>query len=141
LAKGANEFFGVDRSHAPDHAGREVFFDAVGRSWRRCAQEARLELLAMGAVIDPFARGRDPLAGGNGCGIANHGQDVTIPTSPGAQNAKAVLGVVVGYSLDEACQHLAVGWFGLDIHEPRCSVRRVALARAVYREILLILPA
>src|SRR5262249_57367463 len=30
LAKGANEFFGVDRSHAPDHAGREVIFDAVG---------------------------------------------------------------------------------------------------------------
>src|SRR6516164_2639726 len=39
LTKGANEFFGVDRSHAPDHAGRKVFFDAVGRSWRRCAQE------------------------------------------------------------------------------------------------------
>jgi hypothetical protein len=28
---------------------------------------------------------------------------------------------VVGYSLDEARQHLAVGWFGLDIHEPRVS--------------------
>src|SRR6516162_2048076 len=34
LAKGANEFFGVDRSHAPDHAGREVSFDAVGRPLR-----------------------------------------------------------------------------------------------------------
>src|SRR5262249_54138324 len=104
--------------------------------WRRCAQEPRLELLAMGAVVNPFARGR-----GNGCGIANHGHDVTMPARLGAQNAKTVLGVVVGHSLDEACQHLAVGWFGLDIHEPRCSVRRVALARAVYREILLILPA
>jgi hypothetical protein len=35
---------------------------------------------------------------------------------------------VVGYSLDEASQHLAVGWFGLDLHEPRCSVGRVAQA-------------
>src|SRR5262249_17475070 len=93
-----------------------------------------LELLAMGAVVNPFARGCDPLAGGNGCGIANHGHDVTMPARLGAQNAKTVLGVVVGHSLDEACQHLTVGWFGLDIHEPRCSVRRVALARAVYRE-------
>src|SRR5215831_579507 len=128
LAKGANEFFGVDRSHAPDHAGREVFFDAVGRSWRRCAQEPRLELLAVGAVVDPFAGGRDPLAGGNGGGMANHGHDVTMPACPGAQNAKTILGVVVGYSFDEARQHLAVGWFGLDFHEPRCSMERVAPA-------------
>src|SRR3989442_14068981 len=84
----------------PDHAGRQVFFDAVGRSRRRCAQEPRLELLAVGAVVDPFAGGRDPLAGGNGGGMANHGHDVTMPARPGAQNAKAVLGVVVGYSLD-----------------------------------------
>jgi len=47
----------------------------------------------------------DPLAGGNGCGVANHGYDVTMPARSGAQNAKAILGVVVGYSLDEACQH------------------------------------
>ena len=105
LAKGANEFFGVDRPHAADHAGREVFFDAVGRSWWRCAQEPRLELLTMGAVVDPFAGGRDPLAGGNGCGIANHGDDVTMPARPGAQNAKTILGVVVGYSLDQTRQH------------------------------------
>src|SRR5215470_16682045 len=105
LTKGANEFFGVDRSHAPDHAGRKVFFDAVGRSWRQCAQEPRLELLAMGAVVNPFARGRDPLAGGNGCGIANHGHDVTMPARPGAQNAKTILDVVVGYSLDETRQY------------------------------------
>ena len=105
LAKGANELLGVDRSHAPDHAGREIFFDAVGRSRRRCAQEPRLELLAVGAVVDPFARGRDPLAGRNDCNVANHGHDVTMPSRPGAQNAKTILGVVVGYSLDEARQH------------------------------------
>jgi len=59
----------------------------------------------MGAVVNPFARGRDPLAGGNGCGMANHGHDVTMPARLGAQNAKTIFGVVVGYSLDEARQH------------------------------------
>ena len=44
-----------------------------------------------------------------------------------AHDAKTVVGVVVGYSLDEACHHLAIGWFELDLHEPRCSVRRAAL--------------
>src|SRR5262249_39207775 len=133
LAKGANQLLGVDRSHATDHAGRQVFFDAVGRSRHRCAQEPRLELLAVGAVVDPFAGGRDPLAGGNGGGMANHGHDVTMPARLSAHDAKTVLSVVVGYSLDEACQHLAVGWFGLDLHEPRCSVGRAALATVVYR--------
>jgi hypothetical protein len=32
----------------------------------------------------------------------------------GAHDAKTILGVVVGYSLDEARQQLAVGWFGLE---------------------------
>ena len=31
---------------------------------------------------DPFAGGRDPLAGGNGRGVANHGHDVTIAPVP-----------------------------------------------------------
>ena len=38
-----------------------------------------LKLLAVGTIVDPFAGGRDPLANGNGCGMANHGYDVTIP--------------------------------------------------------------
>ena len=59
----------------------------------------------MGAVIDPFARGRDPLAGRNGCGMADHGHDITMPARLGPQNAEAVLGVVVGDALDEAGQH------------------------------------
>jgi hypothetical protein len=37
--------------------------------------------------------------------MANHGHDVTMPARPGAQDAKAILGVVVGHSLDEARQH------------------------------------
>jgi hypothetical protein len=59
----------------------------------RRAQEARFELLAVGPVVDPFAGGGDPLARRNGCGVANHGHDITMPARLGAQNAKAILWV------------------------------------------------
>ena len=71
----------------------------------RGAQKPRLELLAMGAVVDPFARGGDPLAGRNGCGMADDGHHIAMPARLGAQNAEAVLGIVVGDALDEAGQH------------------------------------
>src|SRR5262249_10610688 len=51
--------------------------------------------------------------------MANHGHDVTMPARLDAHDAKTVRGVVVGYSVDEASQYLAVGWFGLDLHETR----------------------
>src|SRR6476661_3392854 len=88
----------------------------------------------MGTVVDPFAGGRDPLAGGNGCGMTNHGHDVTMPARPRSQNAKAIFGVVVSYSLDEARQHLLGRRFRLRTHagilgpavgpikRPRCSM-------------------
>src|SRR5580704_4615690 len=89
----------------PDHAGREVLLDALGRSRGRCPQELGFELLAMGAVIDPFARGRDPLAGRDGCGMADHRHEITMPASLRAQDAKAVLGIVVGDALDQTGQN------------------------------------
>ncbi len=55
LAEGAQELPGVGRADAPNHAGREVFLDAVGRGRGRCAQEPCLELLAVGPIVDPFA--------------------------------------------------------------------------------------
>ena len=60
-----------------------------------CLQEPGFELLAVGAVVDPFAGGRDPLAGRNGCGMANHGHQVAMPARLDPQNAKAILGIVV----------------------------------------------
>ena len=71
----------------------------------RGAQEPRLELLAVGAVVDPFARGRDPLAGRNGCGMAHHGHEITMAARLGPQNAEAILGIMIGDALDEAGQH------------------------------------
>jgi hypothetical protein len=61
--------------------------------------EPRFELLAMGAVVDPLARGHDPFAGGNGSSI------VTVSARPRPQDAEAIFSVVVGYSPDETCQH------------------------------------
>jgi hypothetical protein len=37
--------------------------------------------------------------------MANHGHDITMAARFGAQNAEAVLGVMVGDALDEAGQH------------------------------------
>jgi hypothetical protein len=59
----------------------------------------------MGAIVDPFACGRDPLAGGIGCGMTDHGDDITMPTRLSSQNAEAVLGVVIGDAFDKAGQH------------------------------------
>ena len=53
-----------------DHSGREVLLDAVRRGRRRCPQEPCFELLAVGAVIHPITRRRDPLTGRNGRGVS-----------------------------------------------------------------------
>ena len=66
--------------------------------------ESRFELLAVGAVVDPFTRCRDPLAGSNGCRMPNDGHDITVPARFRAQNAEAILDIVVGDALDEARQ-------------------------------------
>src|SRR5450830_328255 len=62
LAKRIDHLFGVDRPDAADHPGAEVFLDAINGGRRGRAHEARFELLAMGVIVDPFARCRNPLA-------------------------------------------------------------------------------
>ena len=37
--------------------------------------------------------------------MADHGHDITMTTRPGAQNAEAILDIVIRYALDEARQH------------------------------------
>jgi hypothetical protein len=37
--------------------------------------------------------------------MANHGHDIAMTTRPGAHNAEAVLGIMVGYSLHEPSKH------------------------------------
>ena len=59
----------------------------------------------MGAVVDPFARGGNPLAGRNGRGMTDDGHDITMAARLGPQNAEAVLGIVISDALDQAGQH------------------------------------
>ena len=105
LAERLDHLLGVDRADAADHAGAEIFLDALDRRRCRRAHEARLELLAMGAVVDPFARRGDPLAGGDRGGVADDGHQIAMAARLDAQHAEAVLGIVEGDALDEARQH------------------------------------
>src|SRR6266436_8142993 len=75
VAEDAHQLFSVDRANAANHAGCEIFLDAVDRARRRCTQEAGLELLAVGTVIHPFARRRDPFPGRNCRRVADHGHE------------------------------------------------------------------
>ena len=55
FAEGAHQLLGVNRANAADHARREILLDAFGRVGERDAQETRLELLAVGPIVDPLA--------------------------------------------------------------------------------------
>jgi hypothetical protein len=59
----------------------------------------------MSAVVDPIARGRDPLIGRNGCGVPNYGHHIPMAAHFGTQNAEPILEIVVGDALDEARQN------------------------------------
>jgi hypothetical protein len=73
-------------------------------------------LLAVSAVVDPIARSRDPLTGGNACGMANHGHNITMTTGSGAQHTKTILGIVKCYTLDESRQDFFGGSLWLRAH-------------------------
>ena len=64
----------------------------------------RLELLAMRAVVEPFARGGDPFTGRDRRGVAHHRHEVANPAGLDAQHAEAILGIVEGHTLDDAGQ-------------------------------------
>jgi hypothetical protein len=71
----------------------------------------RFELLAVGAVVDPFARRRDPLTGRNGCSMADDGHEITMPARFGSQHAEAILAIVVSDPLDEASEDFLGRWW------------------------------
>jgi hypothetical protein len=55
LAECPNELARVNRADAADHAGAEIFLDALDRRRGGGLEKPRPELLAMGTIIDPFA--------------------------------------------------------------------------------------
>src|SRR5262249_8876881 len=78
FTKGLDHLLRVDWPDTADHPGTEVLLDAVDRRRLGCPHEARLELLAVRAVIYPVTGGSDPLAGGDGGGMANDGHQVSV---------------------------------------------------------------
>ena len=68
-------------------------------------QKLRLVLLAMGAVIDPFARRGDPFAGGDHRGVTDDRDQFAVAARLDPKNAETVLLIVVRDALDEARQH------------------------------------
>jgi hypothetical protein len=68
---------------------------------RRAAHEARLELLTVRAVVDPFTRRGDPLAGRDGGGVPDRSHQFAVTTRLDAQNAEAVLGIVISDAFDK----------------------------------------
>ena len=63
-----------------------------------------LELLAMGAVVDPLPRHRQPLPGRDDGGMADHRHQIAMAPSLDPQDAKAVVGVMEGDALDKTDQ-------------------------------------
>ena len=115
LTKGLNHLPAVDRPDAADHAGGEILLDALEGTRCRGAHEARLELLAMGVVIDPFTGSGDPLTGGDRGGMADNGDEIPMPARLDPQHAEAVLGIVVGDPLDDRQRSPRdrAGWRGM----------------------------
>ncbi|MDR3494854.1 MAG: hypothetical protein P4L82_09640 [Ancalomicrobiaceae bacterium] len=76
-------------------------------------------LSAMRAVVDPFARRRDPLAGRNDGGEPDHGDEIAMTSRFDPQNAKSSLTVVKRYPLDQTRQHFRRLTIGLGFHDWR----------------------
>ena len=108
LAERADELAGIDRADAPDHPRAEILLDALDRGGRRGADEARPELLAMSAVVHPFAGGGDPFPRRHCRGMPDHGDQLAMAPRPGPQHAEAVLRIVEGDALDRTGQDLPV---------------------------------
>jgi hypothetical protein len=70
----------------------------------------------MGAVVDPIAGRRDPLAGRDHGGMADQGDQLALATGLNPQDAKTIFGVLVSDALDQAGEHLAIGWCRLALH-------------------------
>ncbi len=118
LPEGAQQFLGIDRADAADHARGKILLDAFDRSGHGGPEEPSLELLTVGAVVHPVAGSRNPLAGGNHGGVADHGDQITVASRLDSDYAEAVVGVLVGDALDQPGEHLPIRWLWLRLHDP-----------------------
>jgi hypothetical protein len=117
VPESSQQFLGVDWPNASDHARGKVLLDAVERCRGRGLEKPGFELLTMSAVIRPVTGGRDPLTSGNHRSVANDRDEIAVTSRLYPDDAKAVLGVLVGDALDQPGKHLPVRWLWLGLHE------------------------
>ena len=103
--EGHHQLAGIDGANAADHAGAEVFLDALGGGGWGGAQKGGLELLAVLPAVHPGATHGDPFTGADLGGVAHHCHQITVPPGLDPQHAEAALGVVEGDPLNRAGQH------------------------------------
>ncbi len=87
------------------YSGAEIVLYAFDRSRFGRPQEPCPELLAMGPVIDLFARGGDPFASRDHRRMTDDRDQVSMSAGLDPQNAESVLCVVECDALDEARQN------------------------------------
>jgi hypothetical protein len=87
----------------------EVFLDALNRRGCGGLKEAGFELLAVCAIVDPISGGCNPLASRDRGGMANQSDQLAMTTGLNADDAKAILGVLVSDALDQSGEHFAIG--------------------------------
>jgi hypothetical protein len=75
-----------------------------------------LELLTMGAIVHPATGTRIPLTSRNDRGMADDGDQLAVASRLDPDDAKAILGILVGDALDQPGKHLPVRWLRLRLH-------------------------
>jgi hypothetical protein len=128
VPEGAQQLLGIDRADAADHARGQGFLDAFDRGRGGGLEEPGLELLAVGAVVRPVANGRNPLTGRNHGGVANDRDEIAVTARLDPNDAKAIVGILVGDALNQPGQHFPIGWLWLRLHDGHRSVVAKTLA-------------
>ena len=140
VAECTHQLLRVDRPNAADHSRGKVFFDALGGGGGGGPQEPRLELLSVGAVVDPLPGCRDPFTGGNCRSVADDRHEIAVAARLCSQYAEPVLRIMEGDPFDKARQHFLVLRCRLWLHEagpapktPRLLTLGVALCLRTLR--------
>ena len=106
LAKHLLHALRIDQADALDHAGAEVFLDALQRRWSGGLQESCAELPPLGTVVDPFSGGGDPFPGGNHrCMTAPTATRSRWPLALTRSTQEAVVRVLKGYPFNQSDRH------------------------------------
>ena len=105
FTKSADELFRIDGPDTADHAGAQIFFDALDRRRRRGFEERGSELDAVRAVVDPAPARLNELAGRNQRGVSDDRDEIALTSSLDAEHAEASLGVMEGDAVDQTGQN------------------------------------